>query len=313
MRRRRWVLIFLATALAGLAVRQLYIPAEGRSIPWILFVFWQLPLTMLVAAVAGYVSPRGYWLWGIAAACLGPVEELLVFSLPLPSDLQEQANGSPDYSFEARTLLVLVVACTVSATAGARWRLLVRWLLGRSEAPLEGEEPGPSDWGEAARRFGLISWRAVIRGTVAAFLVDALLRFALFILLFFLMPEEALLWESRDPEAIPSATFIFSLLAGSALAGLGASLLGGYRAGRRAGRQGGLHGLMVAGGFLLLTISGIIFTDLSLAGASDPRLDPTVAGLFLVGLVISWLLRFLGGYLGGKRGERYASRAVQTH
>jgi hypothetical protein len=116
-------------------------------------LFGPLLATVLVAAVAGYVSPRGFWLWGLAAACLRSVEQVLqqtyfwYFRYPyLPSDVQGQANGPPDYSVyvvlllvETITFLMLAVVCTVSASAGAGLRLLVRRLSGRSE-PTEDEE-----------------------------------------------------------------------------------------------------------------------------------------------------------------------------
>ncbi len=350
MRRRRWILAFLAVALAGLAVRQLsasmtfvaqffdpqdYEATFSSTLFWGLTLFGPLLATVLVAAVAGYVSPRGFWLWGLATACLRPVEQIFqqiyfwYFRYPyLPSDVQEQANEPPDYSFyvvllivETMTFLLLAVACTVSASAGAGLRLLVRRLSGRSE-PAEDEEAGLAERGGMGRRFAWISWRAVAVGSVVAFLVGELLRSVATGLLLGTYP-----WEPADPElgasvlGDPIATLVPVLIV-SALLGCGALLLGGYLAGRHAGRRGGSHGLMVAGGFLLLTVvagivSGVV---VGLPGGEVPAdVDPAsinLAALLLVPLiafVVSLLLIFLGGYLGGRIGERYTSGAGQAY
>lgn len=208
---------------------------------------------MLVAAVAGSVSPRGFWLWGLAAACLRPVEQVLqqtyfwYFRYPyLPSDVQRQANGPPDYSFyvvlllvETITFLMLAVVCTVSASAGAGLRLLVRRLSGRSE-PSEDEETGSPEGGDAMRRFGWISWRAVVVGAVVAFLVFELLRSIAIGLLLGMYP-----WEPADPALVASVladpiTTLVPAFVVVTLIGFGALLLGGYLAGRRAGLSGRL-------------------------------------------------------------------------
>jgi hypothetical protein len=221
---------------------------------------------------SGYVSPRGFWLWGLAATCLRSVEQVLqqtyfwYFRYPyLPSDVQGQANGPPDYSFyvflllvETITFLMLAVVCTVSASAGAGLRLLVRRLSGRSE-PSEDEETGSPEGGDAMRRFGWISWRAVVVGAVVAFLVFELLRSIAIGLLLGMYP-----WEPADPALVASVladpiTTLVPAFVVVTLIGFGALLLGGYLAGRRAGCRGGSHGLMVAGGFLLLTmVVGIV-------------------------------------------------------
>lgn len=282
MRRRKWILTFLATALAGLAVRQLiafgtffkgllfHLPGyddAGGSLSqsalqeqiladWWLTV-WGPPLaTVLVAAVAGYVSPRRFWLWGLAAVCLRPVEVVLLEILPLFYLGFQGVVGPPHYAllllFETVTFLMLAVTCVVSASAGAGLKLLVRRPSGRSRAPLEGEEPGaPEEGGGTAERFGWFSWRAVAVGAVVAVLVSEFLWIIATGLLFGRYP-----WTLMDPEAIRPALEnpTIRIIEGgvSVLIAFGAPLLGGYLAGRRAGRRGGSHGLIAAGRYLLL-------------------------------------------------------------
>ena len=82
---RRGVLVFEAAAVAVLAVWALStlsvagkLFGEGASVAaysFPLFRFFGMPLLAMVAAVAGYLSPRGFWLWGIAVVTLRPMAE----------------------------------------------------------------------------------------------------------------------------------------------------------------------------------------------------------------------------------------------
>lgn len=69
---KRGILVFLATAVAGLAVWVMSAPSvagrlfgEGAYVAAYshpLLRFFGLPLLAIVATVAGYLSPRGFWL-----------------------------------------------------------------------------------------------------------------------------------------------------------------------------------------------------------------------------------------------------------
>lgn len=84
--------------------------------------------------------------------------------------------------------------------------------------------------------------------------------------------------------------------------------LGGYIAGRMAGHAGGLNGLMVAViGFAVGIMLGIIVAvALVMAGITLPQPDPSSVnvGTVLAVAGVSLALTFVGGYLGGKLGER---------
>jgi hypothetical protein len=71
---RRGILVFLATVLAGLTVWVISTPvlayllfgerAYVASYSYPIFFFDGLPFQVILAAVAGYAMPRGFWLWG---------------------------------------------------------------------------------------------------------------------------------------------------------------------------------------------------------------------------------------------------------
>lgn len=166
--RRKTVLTFLAIALAGLAVRQLIDPswtfkalffdllgyrdaggpisqsalqeqilAEWNSSLYWWRTFWgPLLATGLVAAVAGYVSPRRFWLWGLAAFCLRPVEgiPLLLLAARYGGD---RLIGIFAFG-EMMDFVVLAVLCMTGAGVGAGLRLRVGRILRRPE---EGANP----------------------------------------------------------------------------------------------------------------------------------------------------------------------------
>ena len=87
--------------------------------------------------------------------------------------------------------------------------------------------------------------------------------------------------------------------------------LGGYIAGRMAGRAGGLNGLMVAAiGFVIGIILGIVVSVVIFAtGMSFEQQEASSVdvGAVLVVAGVSLTLTFVGGYLGGKLGERSAA------
>lgn len=89
--------------------------------------------------------------------------------------------------------------------------------------------------------------------------------------------------------------------------------LGGYIAGRMAGQAGGLNGLMVAViGFVIGLVLGIVVSAVIFAtGMSFEQQEASSVnvGAVLIVAGVSLALTFVGGYLGGKVGERTSSAA----
>jgi hypothetical protein len=148
--RRRTFLTFLATALAGLTVSAMSTTSAmmalfGSQAFSPLFDFlvsgFGLPL-VLVAAVAGYVSPRRFWLWGLAAVCLRPV----VIVLSTYPAVRAGVIGPSDYLglavVHAMFLSTLAALCTAGSGAGAGLRLLVGRTWGRTGEPPPGTDRG---------------------------------------------------------------------------------------------------------------------------------------------------------------------------
>ena len=84
--------------------------------------------------------------------------------------------------------------------------------------------------------------------------------------------------------------------------------LGGYLAGRMAGQAGGLNGLMVAVvgfvvGIVLGTIVGVVIAATG-NSLSQPNPSSVNVGAVLAVAGVSLALTFVGGYLGGRLGER---------
>jgi hypothetical protein len=83
---RRGILIFLATALAGLTVWAISTPvlaylllgerAYVASYSAPIFFLDGFPFQVILAVVAGYVMPRGFWLRGLAVVFLRPAAEV---------------------------------------------------------------------------------------------------------------------------------------------------------------------------------------------------------------------------------------------
>ena len=94
--------------------------------------FVSLP-TVVVAAVAGFLLPRRFWLWAIAAPCLKPLEEALWSYYPAARAGVIDSSAYFDLAlFELTTLVVLVVLCAVFSGVGAGLRLLMERASSRS-------------------------------------------------------------------------------------------------------------------------------------------------------------------------------------
>ncbi len=154
----------LPPVLSPSIMKQDYEATFSSPLFWQLIVFGPPLTTVLVAAVAGYVSPRGFWLWGFAAVFLWSVEQ--VFTMRYAASYG--VIGPSDYPGLAVVVAVMfvtfVVVCTAGSGAGAGLRLLVRWLSGRFGTASEGEESGLSERGGAGWRFDWINWRTVVAG-----------------------------------------------------------------------------------------------------------------------------------------------------
>ncbi len=136
--RSRTSFTFLATTLTGLVLWALSRPMVAGALfgsqayevffsgPFLVF-FGPLPLAVLVAAIAGYVSPRRFWLWGLAVVLLRPVLDVLLYFNPAR---QAGVIGLSEYIglavIEVMIFMSLVALCTAGSGAGAGLRLLVR-------------------------------------------------------------------------------------------------------------------------------------------------------------------------------------------
>jgi hypothetical protein len=135
----RWglyVLAFLVVAVAGAVVWAIFTPAllfsgvvyHEIAPAYPLLEPLGLPLLASVAAVAGFLLPRGFWLWGVAVVSSRPLVEFLIMGEQSPWAM----FGFSVVAFEAMLLLPVAVVCTLVAALGAGSRLLWRRLRGRS-------------------------------------------------------------------------------------------------------------------------------------------------------------------------------------
>lgn len=143
---------------------------------------------------------------------------------------------------------------------------------------------------------GGVNWGAVGLGWIVAvaagILITPLLR-----LLYGLLAAP---FERGEPTA--------SAVAVALISGFLAYVAGGYVAGRLAGRSGGLNGAMTAVfglivGLILgvtLAIGGVVFAE----GVAVPPVSFGLAGVALAAGLVLFVLNLLGGYLGGRMGER---------
>lgn len=69
---KKKIAIFLATAIAGLAIWPGIAALTGEQEPWdsALFFLGGIPAMLLVSALAGFIEPERPWLWGIAVISL---------------------------------------------------------------------------------------------------------------------------------------------------------------------------------------------------------------------------------------------------
>ncbi len=150
MRRRTLLLTFLAAALAGLAAWALSNPRVDRILfgvgnppSYYDYLFgpfsFGLPLAVLVAAAAGYASPRRFWLWGFAVVLPRPVMSMFMYVRGASTGV----IGPSDYAglafVEVAFFMNFVLICTVASAGGAGLRVLARRISSRrtpeEEAP----------------------------------------------------------------------------------------------------------------------------------------------------------------------------------
>ena len=140
----------MVMALAGLAVAvlsTLLLAVRLLGEEALVATFLRLPLSALVAAVAGYLLPKGFWLWGIATVSLDP---LLFATIPHGSGerLLKAWSLSELILVSAAILVGLVTIHTIAAALGAGSRLLWWRLRGESVR----DRLGISSEGEASAR-----------------------------------------------------------------------------------------------------------------------------------------------------------------
>ena len=136
MRWGRYALTFLVAAATGAVVWVIFTPAplfsgvvyRGTAPAYPLLEPFGLPLLVSVAAVAGFLLPRGFWLWGVAVVSSRPLVEALLMGEHSPGAM----FGFSWIFFEVMLLLPVVIMCTVAAALGAGSRLLWSRLRGRS-------------------------------------------------------------------------------------------------------------------------------------------------------------------------------------
>lgn len=145
--RHRYVIAFVALALIGLGAWAITAPPSTPN----LFAFGHsgFPLLALAAAVAGYLLPKGFPLWGVAVVCLHPVADagFAAWLGPRFMLVPEKLTGTEVIGLALVLLgksVLFAVASTLTATLGAGMRLL-RWRLrGESVRGMLGMSSGSS-------------------------------------------------------------------------------------------------------------------------------------------------------------------------
>lgn len=140
-RRKKYVLVFLATALAGLAVRvyahSLIVGLSGAEPGDLLFALTteigRLVLPALVALLVGFILPKGFFLWGIAVVLTHPLYELMWNNRALEAGVLESSELNKLFLGQTIQIVFFVAPlCTVTAAPGAGLRLLWWWMRGES-------------------------------------------------------------------------------------------------------------------------------------------------------------------------------------
>lgn len=148
----RWkvyILAFLVAAVLGLTVR-IYAPVVigelfGANAFGLKFLGSKLLLPALVALVVGYILPKGFYLWGIAAILLHPLVEASSINRALEGGVLESSELGSLTVVTAITLIVNMGLCTIAAALGAGLRLLWWRLRGESVRGRLGISSGSSD------------------------------------------------------------------------------------------------------------------------------------------------------------------------
>jgi hypothetical protein len=138
---KKYVLAFLVVAIVGLAVT-IYAPAAvgelfGVNAFSLKFLSSSLLPPALVAAVAGYVLPKGFFLWGVAVIFLHPlVEAWQTHRANAGGAFGPSGIGDEQILGLALVLVMMLTgyafACTVAVALGAGLRLLWWRLRGES-------------------------------------------------------------------------------------------------------------------------------------------------------------------------------------
>ncbi len=133
MQRKKYIVAFLVVAILGLAVR-IYTPVVvgelfGTNAFGLKFLGSRLLLPAIVAAVAGYVLPKGFFLWGVGVVFLHPLVEVWQTHRANEGGAFGPSGIGDGQIFGLALLLVMMLtvyafACTAAAALGAGLRLL---------------------------------------------------------------------------------------------------------------------------------------------------------------------------------------------
>jgi hypothetical protein len=133
----RYAVVFCAVAVAGLAGWVLGTPvvagwllgeaAYERAYSFPPFILGGLPLAVVVAAVAGYLLPKAFWLRGFAAVSLHPVAEASLVAVQVDRGVVKTSELGGLVFVLAVILRTKAGAATLGSLVGAGLRMLWRY------------------------------------------------------------------------------------------------------------------------------------------------------------------------------------------
>lgn len=148
----RYVVVFWALVLAGLVIWALSTPAVAGSLfgdtgyeaafGFPLYAFLGLPLLALPPLIAGFVLPKGFFVWGVALVLAYPPGAVWIYlnAGAETTFLTSEPGAGQVLSLalaELMVFLVLAFFCTAASGVGAGARYLILWRRGRlGQSPL---------------------------------------------------------------------------------------------------------------------------------------------------------------------------------
>ena len=135
---KREAVVFVGLALLGLVVWTLSTPSVAGFLLGERFyraaysfpLYFGLPLYALLAFLAGFFFPRGFWLWGAALYCLTPIADAALAWWVEARGGDVLGGGPPAIVSYVLTVVMMAVglgvAATLVSTLGAGLRVLPR-------------------------------------------------------------------------------------------------------------------------------------------------------------------------------------------